>query len=129
MGRTLYALLVWAALYGGTIREGFAPHYAPGVMERVARHRHLEQTACMVASPTQPIGSWVWVYGKQTGALLHCKVVDTSETRDRPRHLRTRRYVELDFQSAKIICGSTRDRPERCPVVVVRIYGSSDQQQ
>ena len=73
----------------------------------------------MVASPIEEIGSWIYVYGVQTDTLLRCRVTDTSQARDRARHLRTRRFVELDYASAQVLCGTTNERPERCPVVIV----------
>lgn len=88
-------------------------------MEQVARNRGLEPSACMVSSPTQPIGSWLYVYGQNTGALRYCQVVDTSAPRDRARHLRTRRYVELSHEGALIFCGTTRGPVRECPVVVL----------
>jgi hypothetical protein len=117
----LYRLLILASLLGGSVREGFAPHYAPGVMERVSRVRDLPIVSCMVASPLEEIGAWVYVYGVRTGALRYCRVTDTSQARDRARHLRTRRYVELDYGNTIAICGTTRGRADACPVVVVRI--------
>lgn len=116
----LFRLLMLAALLGGSVREGVAPHYAPGVMERVADHRGMARAGCMVASPIYAIGEWVYVYGVQTGALRYCQVTDTSQARDRERHLRTGRIVEIDFQNTAAMCGSTEGRPEQCPVVVVR---------
>lgn len=109
------------ALLGGTVREGVAPHYAPGVMERVADIRGMERVGCMVSSPIVDIGEWVYVYGVQTQALRYCQVTDTSQARDRARHIRTGRIVELDYESTIALCGTTRDRPEQCPVVVVHL--------
>jgi hypothetical protein len=109
-----------AALLGGSIQSGVAPHYAPGVMERVADIRGMPRVDCMVSSPIYPIGDWVYVYGVSTQALRYCQVTDTSQTRDRARHIRTHRIVELDYKSTIALCGTTRDRPEQCPVVVVK---------
>lgn len=118
---TLYRLLVLAALLGGSVSEGFAPRYAPGVMERVARVRGLEQAGCMASSPTEEIGDWIYVYGVRTGALRYCRITDVSEVRDQERHIRQRRIIELDHISAGAICGTTRGRPDECPVVVVKV--------
>ena len=112
-----------AAALGGSVSQGFAPHYAPGVMERVARHRGMEQAGCMVSSPTLPLDTWLYVYGGQTGALRYCRVTDVSHPRDVARHLRTGRVIELDHETALALCGSVRDRPEACPVVVVNLAG------
>lgn len=117
----LYRLLMLAALLGGSVSQGVAPHYAPGVMERVARIRHMERVGCMVSSPVEPLGTWLYVYGVRTGALRYCRVTDVSHPRDRARHLRTGRLIEIDYPNTWALCGSTKDRPERCPVVIVKL--------
>jgi hypothetical protein len=117
----LYRLLMLALILGGSVRQGVAPHYAENVMERVADHRKMERAGCMVSSPIYSLGEWVYVYGVRTGALRYCRVTDVSQTRDRARHIRTGRIIEIDFENTLALCGSTRERPERCPVVVVRI--------
>ena len=119
--RTLYALLVWAALHSAVVECGYAPHYAPGLMSKVAHNRDMPQAACMVSSPTLPIGSWVWVYGQRTGALLRCRVTDVSHPRDRARHLRTRRLVELDYAVTRALCGATDEPSAACKVIIVRL--------
>lgn len=88
-------------------------------MERVARNRDMPVAACMVSSPTWPLGTKVWIYGKATGALLRCTVVDVSHPRDRARHIRTRRIVELDYAVTKTLCGSTKGRAIECPVMLI----------
>lgn len=99
-----------------------AAHYAPGVMERVSRVRGLPQAGCMIASPTEPIGTWVRVRGLRTGATRLCRVTDTSAPQDRLRHIR-KRQIELDWPSARAICNIRRvgqEPPWRCPVWVSR---------
>jgi hypothetical protein len=119
----LYRLLLVVAMLGGDVHEGYAPRYSPGVIERVSRHRDLPIVECMVSSPRYPIGTWIWIYGWNTDRLAHCRVTDVSQARDRARHLRTKREVELGYPAALRLCGARamRDRPERCPVVVVRV--------
>lgn len=117
----LYAVLVWASLHGGSVESGWAPHYAPGVMERVARNRDMQPAACMVSRPRGPIGGWVWVYGEKTQTLLHCRVTDVSAPADVARHIKLRRRVELSYEVTNALCGSTRERVIDCPVLVVRI--------
>lgn len=117
---TLYAILVWASLHGGVVESGYAPHYRPGLMAQVSRRRDMPVVACMVSSPVHPLGAWLWVYGERTGALLHCRVTDISHPRDRARHIRTRRVVELDWSVTTQLCGSTRERAIDCPVMVIR---------
>jgi hypothetical protein len=108
-------------LLGGTgpVEIGFVPHYRLHLMRAVAERRDVVQTACMVASPRYSIGDWVWLYRIQTGKLLHCQVVDVSAPQDRRRHHRTRRVVELSYEVTCVICGSTLERADRCPVVAV----------
>jgi hypothetical protein len=115
----LYKLLVWAALHGGIVEAGYAPHYAPGLMAQVARTRDMAPAVCMVSRPRGPIGGWVWVYGERTGALLRCKVVDVSAPKDRARHERTGRVVEISHENARALCGTTRGNVEECPVIVI----------
>jgi hypothetical protein len=119
--KLLYSLLIYAALYGGTVETGYAPHYAEGLMEQVAHNRDMPVEACMVSSPVHPLDTWLYVYGERTGALLHCKTVDVSHPRDKARHIRTRRVVELSYESARVLCDTTRGRPDECPVIVVRL--------
>ena len=118
----LFRLLMLVAALGGTVTQGYAPHYAPGVMERVAHVRQMERVGCMVSSPTLPLGTWMYIYGSRTGALRYCRVTDVSHPRDKARHLRTGRIVELDYPNTLALCGSTKDRPERCPVIVVTLF-------
>lgn len=79
--------------------------YAPGVMERVSNTRGLPVVSCMAAHPTQPIGAWLTITNRQTGVSLLCRVTDTSEPWDRPRHIKTG-LIELDYASAKALCGA-----------------------
>jgi len=116
-----YRLLIYAAVHGGIVQSGWAPHYSPGLMEQVARHRDMRPVACMVSSPVWPLGTRLWVYGEQTGQLLHCTVVDVSHPRDRARHIRTQRVVELSYEVAEMVCGTTKGRVMDCPVVVVKL--------
>lgn len=118
---TLLRLLIFVILHGGTITHGWAPHYAPGVMERVARNRDMAQAQCMISSPTEPLGSWLWVYGKATGVLLHCRVTDVSHPRDKARHLRTGRLVEIGFNNTRALCGTTRGSVRECPIMVIKL--------
>lgn len=123
MSRLLVELYIALALLGGEEMAGYAPRYSPGVMERVSRVRDLPTVECMVSSPYYPIGTWVWVWGRNTNALERCRVTDVSQTRDRDRHIRTKRVIEVGFNESIRICGEQfiNDRPEKCPVVVIRI--------
>ena len=77
----------------------------------------------MVASPREPIGTWLYVYGVNTDRLLRCRVTDVSHPRDVARHLKTKREVELGYREALLLCGlaAMDDRPEECPIVVVNL--------
>jgi hypothetical protein len=108
-------------LHGGIVSEGYAPHYAPGLMAKVAARRGMEPQACMISSAEYDIGTWVWVYGVRSGALLHCQVIDVSHPRDVARHRRTRRLIELDYAVTKEICTTTRGSSAECPVIIVRL--------
>lgn len=118
---TLIRLLTLAVLMGWHVRDGYAPHYRPGLMAQVADNRGMERVGCMVSSPTAYIGAWVYVYGANTGALRYCRVTDTSQAIDRARHIRTGRVVELSHRDAVSLCGREHinDPPEDCPVWVV----------
>lgn len=106
---------------GAVVQEGYGPRYSPGVMERVSRKRGLPIVDCMVSSPVYPIGTWVWVYGSNTGALEHCRVTDVSHPRDKARHLRTKRVAELGYNEAIRFCSRKHinHRPEQCPITVI----------
>lgn len=100
-----------------------AAHYAKGKFERVERRRGLAHASCNLASPFHRIGEWVSVEGVRTGVSKICRVSDTSQPIDRKRHIRMR-LVELDYQSARSICGRYfRDPPRECPVIVKPVKG------
>jgi hypothetical protein len=108
---------------GGTVeRSGWAPHYRPGLIERVARNRGLRESACMVAAYDWPIGAWVRVTSRRNGRSERCQVVDVCAPKD-CRRLRGLGYIaELGWPAAKRLCGHKRyaDRgPRTCPVRVV----------
>lgn len=95
----------------------YAVRYAPGVFEQVARNRGMAVEACMVASPTADLGTWLLVEGP-TGKRLRCKVLDVSQPVDRPRHVALRR-IEVDPLSGAILCGPHwQGRAVECPVQV-----------
>jgi len=120
MSTLLIQLYILLALHGGTEQHGVAPHYAKGVMEKVAARRGLQPESCMVSSPIHPVGAHVWVWGEKTKVLLRCLVADVSHPRDRARHLRTGRVIELGYASTAAICGNTTGPARECPVWVMR---------
>ena len=102
-------------------RTGFAAHYRPGLMQRVARVRGMESVACMVASPHHRIGTWLTVTSHKFKKTLTCRVTDVPRAKDRATLLKRKIVVELDFNSATILCRIKRVRerpPSACPVVV-----------
>ena len=121
MSTLLIQLYILLALHGGESMDGYAPHYAKGVMEKVAARRGLQPESCMVSSPIHPVGAHVWVWGEKTKVLLRCLVADVSHPRDRARHLRTGRVIELGYASTAAICGNTTGPARECPVWVMRV--------
>lgn len=129
----LYAILVWASLHEGAVHSGHAPYYDKGLMEQVSRTRDLPWVDCMVSSPRYPVGTWVWVYGSNTGALLWCRVTDESadtdtsgqgrRESDRQRHLRLGWEAELGNREAQKNCGikAMKNGPKACPITVIRL--------
>lgn len=75
---------------------------------------------CMISSPVLPLGTKVTVYGENTRRALECVVTDVSAPKDKARHLRTKRVIELGYASAEAICGKEhmRDPPTKCPVTI-----------
>jgi len=106
---------------GWHVQEGFAPRYAPGVMEAVARNRDMPRVGCMISSPTLPLGSWVYVWGVRGGVLRHCRITDVSAPKDRRRHIRTGRIAELGYPEARDICGIEyiNGSSAECPILVI----------
>lgn len=113
--------LIRLLLLAVAIQEGFAPHYAKGLMAEVSRNRDLPIAGCMVSSPTETIGTWLYVYGVRTGAVRHCRVTDVSQDRHRSGHIRRRMWVELSFEVTRDLCGTTTGRSVDCPVIVIRL--------
>jgi hypothetical protein len=106
----------------GSAGDYLSPHYDKGVMELVSRNRDMPVVPCMIASPTIPIGEWVWVWGRNTKVLRHCRITDTSEARDKARHIRLRR-VELSYEAARALCGAAamQEPPSGCPIIIIRL--------
>ena len=115
VAKVLMSLCLGAGSLGWS--DHIAAHYAPGYFARVAMRRQLPQATCYVASPQHDIGSWLLVEGVKTGVRRRCLVADTSQPWDYERHVRMR-LIELDYDSAGAICGSTRLPNRDCPVRV-----------
>jgi hypothetical protein len=104
--------------------DGTAARYSPGLMERVAARRGMATNGCLISSAYYPIGTELWVFGRNTRALRLCTVVDVSHPRDMARHRRTKRLIEIAHEDAMSICGSVKSRPIDCPVIVFYTGGS-----
>lgn len=119
----LIALYIALALLGGDSMEGYAPRYSPGVMERVADIRQMAHAECMVSSAYYPIGTEVYVWGKRTYTLRKCIVTDVSAPKDKARHRKTKRIIELGYTEALDICGKKyiNSASKECPVIVIRL--------
>lgn len=110
------AILIF--MMGFHAHGGYAARYNPGVMKRVAHNRHMSVVACMMSSPTQKLGTWMYVYGENTDKLLHCRVTDVSAPQDQKRHIKRGIVAELDYNSSRIICGSVTNSIVECAVRV-----------
>lgn len=103
---------------------GFAAHYRPGLMEQVSRVRGLQIVPCMVASPHYRIGVWLTIESSKFKQKLECRVTDVPQPAHRKRLIQRKIVAELNFESAKILCGIKRLReapPTACPVVVTTL--------
>jgi hypothetical protein len=116
----LIRLLVFVILHGGVVQESYAPHYAPGLMAKVSRNRDMPPVACMISSAQYEIGDWLWIYGKRTETLLHCRVTDVSHPTHRQGHIDRRRLVELSYEVTRALCGTTKGSSIECPVLIIR---------
>lgn len=116
------ALLVALALpQSAGVETGLGARYSPGVMEMVARNRHMSQPpgTCMIARllPSD-LGHWFVVQSRRTGRQRTCIVMDYAHPRDRARIARRGIIAELRYEDAGYICGSVRQSPRECPIVV-----------
>lgn len=119
----LFAGLPLVEPAGAAPHAGYAAHYRPGLMQRVARNRGLEVVPCMVASPHHRIGTWLRVTSPKRKKTLSCRVTDVPQPKHRPALIQRKIVVELDFESARILCGIRRvgqEPPSACPVIVER---------
>lgn len=95
------------ALGAGGWQSGYVVRYAPGVMQAVARHRHIPVQPCMVAwtaAQDRDIGAtWLRIVGPAGRAT--CLVVDLPQPQDRPGLVRRQVLAELDAESGAVVCG------------------------
>jgi hypothetical protein len=117
----LIQLYILVALGLGQAMEGYAPRYAPGLMQRVAARRGIEPAGRIaVSSAYYPLGTELWVWGVNTHVLRRAVIVDVSAQRDMARHRRTKRLIEIAHEDALALCGNM-GRPTECPVIVFRL--------
>ena len=105
-------------------RKGFAAHYRPGLMEKVSKRRGMPVVRCMVASPHHKLGAWVLVRSTKNKQERKCRVTDVPRKSDRPALIRRNIVVELDYKSAKVLCGikyAGHLPPRACPVIVTTL--------
>lgn len=100
---------------------GYAAHYDVGVMERVARVRHMSAVPCMIAGVHIPLGRWVEVVSSKTGKAEFCRVTDVTAPKDIAKMNRRGIIIELGWPAAKRICQLQyvrQEPPRACPVTV-----------
>lgn len=90
-------------------------------MSKVAARRDLQEAPCMISSAQYPIGTWLYIYGKNTGALRWCKVVDVSGPEHKAGHIRRRRLVELSYEVTRDLCGALNEPSRACPVLIIQL--------
>ncbi len=110
---------MFITLHGGIIQEAYAPHYRKGLMAEVAARRALPPQACMISAAQHGIGTWLWVYGTRTRALLHCQVVDVSQARHKQGHIRRGRLIELSYEVTRQLCGTINGSSAECPIIII----------
>jgi hypothetical protein len=72
------------------------------------------------AATYHALGTVIEVRSSRREASWRCIVGDVPHERDRAAIERRRIVVEVTPRGAMELCGSVRERPERCPVVVTR---------
>jgi hypothetical protein len=120
----LFALVVLFPTTNVAASEtGIASHYSPGLMERVARVRHMQQPrgTCMIARLTHAdLGHWFTVQSRISGRTRTCLAVDYAHIRDRATIARKGIVAELRYEDALYLCGTVRERPEQCKIRIWR---------
>lgn len=102
------------------VYSGVAARYSKGTMLRVARNRGIEPQYCMISSTYEPIGTWVTVTSKVTGATLDCLTIDVPQERHRASIISRGIIAEVSYSNALEICGSRRKAPRDCPISIRR---------
>lgn len=122
-GRSLTGLVTQAVVVlalGHTGWEaGHATRYSEGLMHTAARNHRLAMADCMVSDDVAPLGAFIWIRSRGTGALLHCQVSDLSAPQDRKRHMLAG-LVELDYSSSQRMCVDFDGPWRACKVDILR---------
>ncbi len=116
---SLIVKLVFLLCAGTGWYDGIAAHYSPNLFGRVAVYRGLPAMDCYLSSDWHAVGEYVIVYGVNTSRSVVCLVGDTSQPRDRARHMRAHLF-ELSYEAALALCGSVKLRNDECPIKVSR---------
>jgi hypothetical protein len=105
-------------------QTGQAVRYAPGVMRKVALHRHITPQGCMVAythAKNRDMGRlWLTVEGVKTRIRKRCLVVDLPQTKHKPNLIKRGILVELDWGSSSICPPHWSGAARECAVKVSR---------
>lgn len=79
----------------------------------------MPQVDCMIAATHLPLGKQVVVTGPRATRL--CRVTDVPRPRDKANLVRRNIIIELDWPTARVMCGLSKPsaRPPRdCPVTI-----------
>lgn len=101
-----------------------AAHYAPGVMERVARNRNMSVVDCMISSPyygSSYLGTWAVVTSNLTGESFKCRFTDVSNKKHIPMQIKRNILIEVNWITAKRMCKIStvnQEPPSACPVTL-----------
>lgn len=117
------ALLAMLAIEPATAgpRHGIAARYrSEQIMRRAAAVHGVEIPSGMevCAATYHPLGTVIEVRSRRRGTVWRCVVGDVPHPNDRAAIVRRGIVVELTPRGAMEICGSVKERPERCPVTV-----------
>lgn len=96
-------------------QRGYAAYYRPGLMDRVSHNRGLPVVSCMIASPTERIGTWLTVTSRR--GQRRCRVTDVCHPRDCRAIQRRGIVVELSYEINRVLCRANHP-PRECIVEV-----------
>lgn len=117
MSRLLLIALLTATLQPARSHQtGFAAQHR--YLERVARHRGLEASGVLFASPIAPIGSRLCVSSRRLPDGICGLVVDGPRPEHRRWQIETGRIIEVQPEIARRLCRDASGPPRDCPVEV-----------